>query len=73
MLPARRWSVPPGNVLPSGSGEYNACRALARRGLLIPGVAGFGPGLAYGRGGFSLTPRGHHVASRLHLPRGDRT
>jgi hypothetical protein len=56
--PARRWFVPAGFVVPSGSNEYQACRALAARGLLKSGGPPRSPQNPYGLGGYRLTTRG---------------
>lgn len=58
VVPARRWFVPPGLLVPSGTGEYNSARALARRGFLKPGGVGPSPELPNGQGGYLLTPKG---------------
>ena len=61
LVPARRWFVPPGLLVPEGTGECNAARALARRGLLKPGGVGPSPELPYGQGGYLLTPKGRRA------------
>lgn len=58
VIPERRWFVPAGLVVPSGSAEYAACRALAARGLLKAGSVGPQPGLPNGQGGYLLTRKG---------------
>jgi hypothetical protein len=60
-LPARRWFVPPGLVVPSGSNEYQAARALAARGLLKMGTVPPSPELPYGQGGYLITPKGRRA------------
>lgn len=59
--PARRWFVPPGLLVPWGTGEHNAARALARRGLLKPGSVGPSSELPYGQGGYLLTSKGRQA------------
>jgi hypothetical protein len=61
VVPARRWFVPPGLLVPEGSGEYAAARALARRGLVRPGGVGPSPELPHGQGGYLITARGRRV------------
>lgn len=61
VMPARRWYVPPGLVVPSGSPEYQAARALAAKGLLKPGGVPPSPELPYGQGGYLITPKGRRV------------
>jgi hypothetical protein len=56
--PAMRWFVPPGLVVPNGSAEYSACRALRARGLLKAGGVPRSPELPYGQGGYLLTAKG---------------
>ena len=56
--PAMRWFVPPGLVVPSGSAEYSACRALQARGLLKMGNVPPSPELPYGQGGYLVTKKG---------------
>lgn len=58
MRPAMRWFVPPGLVVPSGSVEYQAARALAARGLLKLGSVPPSPELPYGQGGYLITKKG---------------
>ena len=58
VVPARRWFVPPGLLVPWGTGEYNAARALARRKLLKLGSVGPSPELPHGQGGYLLTSKG---------------
>lgn len=58
MRPAMRWFVPPGLVVPSGSNEYQAARALAAKGLLKSGTVPPSPELPYGQGGYLLTKKG---------------
>ena len=55
---AMRWFVPPGLVVPSGSTEYSACRALAARGLLKSGSVPRSAELPYGQCGYLLTAKG---------------
>lgn len=59
--PARRWYVPPGLVVPSGSPEYQAARALAAKGLLKAGSVPPSPELPYGQGGYLITAKGRRV------------
>lgn len=59
--PAMRWFVPPGLLVPSGTGEYNAARALVRRKLLKLGSVGPSPELPNGQGGYLLTPKGRRA------------
>lgn len=61
VVPARRWFVPPGAVVPSGSAEYQAARALAARGLLKRGGIPPSPELPYGQGGYTITPKGRRA------------
>lgn len=61
VLPARRWFVPPGLIVPSGSAEHGACRALAAHGLLRLGSVGPSPELPYGQGGYLLTAKGRRT------------
>lgn len=56
--PAMRWFVPPGLLVPSGSAEYQAARALAAKGLFKSGGVPPSPELPYGQGGYLLTPKG---------------
>lgn len=56
--PARRWYVPPGLLVPSGSNEYQAARMLAAKGLLKPGRVSPSVELPYGQGGYLITPKG---------------
>ena len=56
--PAMRWFVPPGLLVPSGSVEYQAARALAAKGLVKPGGVPPSPDLPYGQGGYLLTAKG---------------
>ena len=56
--PAMRWFVPPGLVVPSGSNECQAVRALAAKGLLKAGSVPPSPELPYGQGGYLLTKKG---------------
>lgn len=58
VMPARRWYVPPGLLVPSGSVEYQAARALAAKGLLKPGGVPPSPELPYGQGGYLITAKG---------------
>jgi len=58
VVPARRWYVPPGLLVPDGSAEYAAVRALAAKGLLRPGLAPQSPELPFGLGGYAITPKG---------------
>ncbi len=58
VMPPRRWYVPPGLLVPSGSVEYQAARALAAKGLLKPGGIGPSPELPYGQGGYVVTEKG---------------
>jgi hypothetical protein len=58
IVPARRWFVPPGLLVPWGTGEHNAARALARRGLLETGSVGRSPELPHGQDGYLLTSKG---------------
>jgi hypothetical protein len=61
VVPARRWFVPSGFLVPWGTGEHNAVRALARRGLLKLGSAGPSPELPHGQGGYFLTTKGRQA------------
>lgn len=56
--PAMRWFVSPGLVVPSGSAEYQAVRALAAKGLLKLGGVPPSSDLPYGQGGYLLTKKG---------------
>jgi hypothetical protein len=58
VMPARRWFVPPGLLVPEGSAEYAAARALAAKGLVRSGGISPSPELPYGQGGYLLTPKG---------------
>lgn len=58
VMPARRWFVPPGLLVPEGSAEYAAARSLAAKGLLKPGSVPRSPELPYGQGGYLITPKG---------------
>lgn len=58
VMPPRRWYVPPGLVVPSGSVEYQAARTLAAKGLLKPGGVPPSSDLPYGQGGYLITPKG---------------
>lgn len=58
MRPAMRWFVPPGLLVPSGSAEYQAARALAARRLLKPGTVPRSSELPYGQGGYLMTQKG---------------
>jgi hypothetical protein len=58
VVPARRWFVPPGLLVPEGSAEYAAARSLAAKGLVRAGGVGPSPDLPYGLGGYLLTPKG---------------
>jgi hypothetical protein len=62
--PARRWFVPPGLLVPNGSGEYAAARSLAAKGLLKPGNVPQSPELPYGQGGYLLTAKGRKILVR---------
>jgi hypothetical protein len=62
VLPARRWFVPAGYLVPSGAAEYAAARALARRGLLKAASIPPSPELPYGNGGYALTEKGSQAA-----------
>lgn len=55
---AMRWFVPPGLLVPNGSNEYQAARALAAKGLLKPGGVPPSPELPYGQGGYLVTKKG---------------
>jgi hypothetical protein len=55
---AGRWFVPKGFVVPNGSGEYAARRALASRGLLKSGSVAPRAELPYGQGGYAITRKG---------------
>lgn len=57
-MPARRWYVPPGLLVPSGSVEHQAARALAAKGLLKPGTVPPSAELPYGQGGYLVTKKG---------------
>ena len=61
VLPARRWYVPPGLLVPEGSAEYQAARALAAKGLLKPGHAPQSTELPHGLGGYLITPKGRRA------------
>ncbi len=65
VMPARRWYVPPGLLVPSGSAEYQVARSLAARGLLKPGSISPSPELPYGQGGYLITPRGRRARAVL--------
>lgn len=56
--PAMRWFVPPGLLVPNGSNEYQAARALAAKGLLKTGTVAPSAELPYGQGGYLLTKKG---------------
>ena len=56
--PAMRWFVPPGLLVPNGSNEYAAARALARRELVKHGSVPRSPELPNGQGGYLLTKKG---------------
>lgn len=58
VMPARRWYVPPGLLVPEGSAEYQAARALAAKGLLKPCHAPRSPELPHGLGGYLITAKG---------------
>jgi len=58
VVPARRWYVPPGFLVPEGSAEYAAARVLAAKGLLKHDRAPQSPELPYGLGGYSITSKG---------------
>ena len=57
--PAMRWFVPPGLLVPSGSAECQAARALAAKGLLKPGGVPPSPELPYGQGGYLVTKKAY--------------
>jgi len=61
VVPARRWFVPPGFLVPEGSAEYSAARTLVRSGLLKRDYAPQSPELPHGLGGYSITPRGRRM------------
>ncbi len=61
VMSARRWYVPPGLLVPSGSVEYQVARALAAKGLLRPGRVPPSPELPYGQGGYLITPKGRRA------------
>ena len=56
--PAMRWFVPPGLLVPNGSNEHQAARALAAKGLLKPGTVPPSAELPYGQGGYLVTQKG---------------
>lgn len=60
VMPERRWHVPPGHLVPSGSAEYVACRVLARRGMLVHDrvVSESHPN---GLGGYAITAKGRRA------------
>lgn len=58
VVPARRWFVPKGYIVPSGGNEYAACRTLTAMGLLSTRGVPVSPENPYGLGGYSLTPLG---------------
>lgn len=66
VVPARRWYVPPGLLVPSGSVEYQAARALRAKGLLKSGGVGPSPELPYGQGGYLITPKGRKALVDIH-------
>lgn len=51
--PANHWLVPKGKLVPNGSQEYAACRALRRHGLMRPWFGG--------QGGYEITPAGRRA------------
>ena len=59
--PAMRLFVPPGLLVPNGSAEYQAARALAAKGLLKSGSVPPSPELPYGQGGYLVTKKGWKV------------
>lgn len=61
--PAMRWFVPPGLLIPNGSNEYAAARALAWRGLVKLGTVPRSAELPYGQGGYLLTTKGRKSLS----------
>jgi hypothetical protein len=58
VIPARRWFVPAGLLVPEGSAEYAATRALRRHGLVMMGSVPPSSDLPYGQGGYLLTKKG---------------
>jgi hypothetical protein len=56
--PAQRWFVPPGLLVPNGSNEYAAARALARKGFVRFGSVPPSSDLPYGQGGYLITKKG---------------
>jgi hypothetical protein len=65
VVPARRWFVPPGLLVPEGSAEYAAARALSAKGLVTPGRAPRSAELPYGLGGYVITPKGRKALHEL--------
>jgi len=61
LVPARRWYVPPGLLVPEGGAEYRSARSLAARGLLKAGGADRSSELPYGLGGYLITIRGRRI------------
>jgi len=61
VVPARRWYVPPGFLVPTGSAEHSAARSLAAKGLLKHDRAPQSPDLPYGLGGYSITAKGRRA------------
>ena len=51
----------PGLIVPEGSAEYAATRALARRGFVRMGSVPRSPELPYGQGGYLLTAKGRKL------------
>ena len=58
LRPGMRWLLPPGLLVPNGSAEYSAARALAAKGLLKSGNVPPSPELPYGQGGYLVTKKG---------------
>jgi hypothetical protein len=62
VVPAMRWFVPSGLIVPNGSSEHAAVRSLARRGLVKMGNVPRSTELPYGQGGYLLTTKGKKAA-----------
>jgi hypothetical protein len=61
----RRWYVPPGLLVPSGSNEYQAAYALRARGLLKMGGVPPSSDLPYGQGGYLITAKGRKLLTAI--------
>ena len=61
VMPARRWFVPAGFMVPSGSNECQSCRLLSARGLMKSASIPPSDGLPHGNGGYAITSKGRSV------------